>query len=388
MNALSTSQIFEARRDFNGGFARFDAWLSAQTSPAPEEVWARFGADVLASFLIQSAAIWNCGVHPCQRARLATLFCAAAHAKMQLDGAVGDYEFDPHEGQLWDAALRISRRAVQNWEAQTWQERGEFGGIFSGARHRLADLYRRAARCDERALRLYIEVFTGPNRAPVSRVGAGAEISIDALLERGAAISLQHATDEISARYGLCLLLRARSHGAPWLHRSLQLAREHLPRNAASLDQRLSANAARDFRKSQAPAIAQLATVLANIAQTQIRARVLANIAQTQIQAQAQIDAQKRAEEAEIMGELRRIARAKVAELERAAPQKNKRKARSNDTPIPLPISPEQLEFDKLFDEAFTPQPPQKAKKPPRKSAPVDDWDEFLAEFERDLSGE
>lgn len=373
MNALSTSQVFEARRDFNGGFARFDAWLSAH-SPPPEEIWAHFGADVLPSFLAQSAAIWNCGVHPRQRARLATLFCVAAHAKMQLDNAVGDYAFDSHEGQLWDAALRVSRRAVQSWEAQLWQNRGEFGGIYAGARHRLADLYRRAGRCDERALRLYIETFVGA-KMPVSRVGAGAEISVDALLERGAAISLSSAPHEINARYNLCLLLRARGHGAPWLHRSLQLAREQLPPDAALLNQRLSANAARDFKRSQAPAIARLADVLANIAQTQMRLKV-------------QDDAQKRAEEAEIMRELRRIAQTKIAELEREAPQKTKRKARPNDTPIPLPISPAQLEFDKLFDEAFTPEVPQKAKKPARKSAPVDDWDEFLAEFERDLPEE
>ena len=373
MNALSTSQVFEARRDFNGGFARFDAWLSAH-SPTPEEIWAHFGADVLPSFLAQSAAIWNCGVHPRQRARLATLFCVAAHAKMQLDNAVGDYAFDSHEGQLWDAALRVSRRAVQSWEAQLWQNRGEFGGIYAGARHRLADLYRRAGRCDERALRLYIETFVGA-KMPVSRVGAGAEISVDALLERGAAISLSSAPHEINARYNLCLLLRARGHGAPWLHRSLQLAREQLPPDAALLNQRLSANAARDFKRSQAPAIARLADVLANIAQTQMRLKV-------------QDDAQKRAEEAEIMRELRRIAQTKIAELEREAPQKTKRKARPNDTPIPLPISPAQLEFDKLFDEAFTPEVPQKAKKPARKSAPVDDWDEFLAEFERDLPEE
>ena len=311
-------------------------------------------------------------MHPQQRARLAFLFCEAAHAKMRLDSYGGDYAFDPHEGQIWDAALRVSRRAVENWETEIWRERGEFGGIYRGAAHRLADLYRRAARADERALRLYIAVFVGPNAAPLARVGAGAQIGVDALLERGAAISPASASAEIEARYSLCLLLRNRGYRAPWLLRSLQLARAHCPQTGELMQKRLGLTAARDFRKSQAPAIAQLAVLLGQIAQNR----------QAQQAATARAEQQKQDAQAQIERDLQALARAQAA-----ATKKPKRKAAPNDTPIALPskqVSKEQLEFDKLFDETFKLEPLVAAPKSAVEAAPSDDFDDWLAEFEAD----
>ncbi len=375
-----THAIFASRRAFGRSTARFDAWFSAQEAPAADEIWETFGREVLAAFLAQSATIWSCGVHPQARARLAFLLCEAARAKMQLDGCGGDYNFDPHEGQIWDAALRVSRRAVEIWEAEIWRKRGEFGGIYGGASHRLADLYRRAGRTDERALRLYIAVFTGSRAAPMARVGAGAQISVDALLQRGAAISDSSAPDEIAARYSLCLLLRNRGYGATWLPRSLQIARANSPQTGELLQKRLGLTAARDFQKTQAPTIAVLAAILRQIAQ----------ISEAREAATAQAELQKRAEQAQIKRELQESARAKAAAAKKSnSKTKRKRKAAPNDTPIALPpksVSKAQLEFDTLFDETFKLEPLKATPKPaPSKPAPSDDWDDFLAEFESAL---
>lgn len=363
-----TSQIFEHRRAFGRAYARFDAWLRAQQAPDAEAIWHAFAQEVLAAFLAQSPTIWSCGVHPNQRARLAFLLCEAARAKMRLDGFGGDFDFDPHEGQIWDAALRVSRRAVESWEAQIWREHGEFGGIYRGAAHRLADLYRRAARTDERAIRLYTAVFVGPNAAPMSRVGAGAQISVDVLLERGAALSPAGEPAQIEARYSLCLLLRNRGYGAAWLHRSLQIARAHCPQTGELLQTRLGLTAARDFQNSQSPAIAQLAAVLTQIARIQ----------RAQQAATSRAEQQKREAQAQIERDLQELARAQ------SAAKKPKRKAAPNNTPIAVPsqaVSKEQLEFDKLFDETFNVAPPEAAPQSEIEAATADDWDDFLAEF-------
>ena len=376
-----TRQIFASRRAFGRDYARFDAWFGAQQTPGAEEIWQMFSDEVLASFLAQSATIWSCGVHPQARARLAWLLCEAARAKMQLDGFGGDLQTDPHEGQIWDAALRVSRRAVENWEAEIWRKNGEFGGIYRGASHRLADLYRRAGRDDERALRLYIAVFVGTNAAPAARVGAGAQISVDALLERGVALSPSSAPAAIATRYSLCLLLRNRGYGAPWLARSLQIAREQSPQTGELLQKRLGLTAARDFRKTQAPAISQLAEVLIQIAQICGAREAEAARAQAQkLAAQTQIERE--------LQELQALARAKAAEKSKSKPKiKRQRKAAPNETPIVLPpkqVSKAQSEFDKLFDETFDVEPPKSPSKSESKPAPTDDWDDFLAEFEAD----
>ena len=229
--------LFVSRHAFNCGFSSFETWFYAQTQPAPEEVWHAFNQHLGATFALQSETIWSCGVHPQQRTKLARLFCEVARAKMELDPA-GDPLLDVTETRLWGAALRVSPRAVIQWQRTHLERNGELGFGFAGVKHRLADLCRRASRTDGRAMRLYIEAFVGPNASLPSRLGTSAHQSLATLLERGATLSSQSAIEEVQARYGLCLLLWNRGWRAPWVETSLHLARQRWPATREQLHAR------------------------------------------------------------------------------------------------------------------------------------------------------
>ncbi len=223
--------LFESRRAFNAGAAAWQAWFDAHKDARPDAaaMCERFGEWCGAAFFAQGEELWRFGVHPQQRGPLARLFCEVARAAMELDPA-GDPRLDEGEARLWSAALATSPRATGGWEAGVIERSGELGFGFIGVKHRLADLFRRAARSDGRAIRFYAQVFVGPDALPPSRWGTGDAFSLPALLERGAAITAQTPPEEIPARTTLCLLLWNRGWPARWVTRSLDIARQRAVR--------------------------------------------------------------------------------------------------------------------------------------------------------------
>ena len=218
--------LFQSRRAFNEGAEAWQAWFDAHKDGHPDAaVWGRFEELCGASFAAQGEELWRFGVHPLQRAALGRMFCGVARAKMELDPA-GDPRPDGWEARLWSAALASSPRSASLWEAEQLARSGELGFGFASVLHRLADLYRRAARFDGRAIRLYAQVFVGPNPHAPSRWGNGEAHSLPTLLERGAAITPTTPPAEVPARHTLCLLLSNRGWPAPWVARSVHIARQ------------------------------------------------------------------------------------------------------------------------------------------------------------------
>ena len=362
-------EFVAARRAFNDDFIALQTWLDAQDNAAPIEVWERFSAQLGASFGAQNAALWNCALHPQWRAPLARLFCRVAVARMQLD-PWADPLADNTEARLWSAALAASPRAVREWEAQTLKIQGEIGAGFVSAKHRLADLYRRAGRCDQSAVRLYVEIFTGRNALPEMRRGAGAHHAVGALLERGASISAHTDAAQIAARYGLCLLLWNRRYGAAWVGRSLQLARAQLPATRARLDEISGIADARRLRAAQQPAIANLAATLAIVA----REREW----QEWESQQAEIERQKAAatKPKRKRGRPRKVA-PETVEIAPITPQPNASPTQAiAQEDEQWDVDWNAIDFNRLFKE----EPPAPAKK--KANPEVVEWDEFDFDFE------
>lgn len=261
--AEQDAALFEARRAFNRGFQPLQTWFDAQVYLPADEVWQEFNAHLGAAFESQSEGIWRCCGHPAQRAALARLFCEVAWAKMQLDPH-GDPTVDATEARLWSAALASSPRAVLAWEARHLEERGELGFGFGSAKHRLADLLRRAGRTDGAALRLYIEVFAGRGALPPS--GWSGQNRVALLIERGAALSPGSSEQEVAERYSLCLLLWQRGWSAPWVARSLQIARERAPQARRRWKEQCAQVEARRRKLACRPAMEQLVATLHKVA--------------------------------------------------------------------------------------------------------------------------
>lgn len=241
MNTVLTHTKPTAGGELSLALRDFVVWNEATSSAAPDEIWGHYWAHLRPILYAVTPSVLALRVHILWRPRVAQALCRTALAHLILDPwpSLSD---GSEEARLWESALYCSARGVADWEKQFWFDSPAAEWNYWGARHRLADLHRRAARTDAGAVENYIAVFTGPAARGFSGDGPGGEHAPEQLIERGAHIQNADAltSDELRTRYGLCLRLALQRFPALWVEASLRAARTRRIREQEHRDREIA----------------------------------------------------------------------------------------------------------------------------------------------------
>lgn len=193
------------------------AWRKDYALASPDELW-EFYAGNARTTLRALPPLWIAArVSPLSREDVARLCAVLALSRLRFNRApTGEALND--ELFLWELATLLMPRNF-------WIDQWEYVAGYSSPHHRMADLYRRAARTDQMAMQCYVDFFCSAESPTFDSNGS----SFALLLKQGAVIDSTISVGELHQKLSWCfqLRLRAQSESLPWLMSSIECALVH-----------------------------------------------------------------------------------------------------------------------------------------------------------------